>query len=74
MPDGMHTCQYIHVFFQIVNVNGSGIGMGHPVGSTGSRIIVSLIYELIASGKKLGLASICGGGGVFLATEVTVEN
>jgi acetyl-CoA C-acetyltransferase len=57
----------------VVNVNGSGIGMGHPVGSTGSRIIVSLIYELIASKKKLGLASICGGGGVSLATEVTLE-
>jgi len=57
----------------VVNVNGSGIGMGHPVGSTGSRIIVSLIYELIQSGKKVGMASICGGGGVSLATEVTVE-
>lgn len=59
--------------FKVVNVNGSGIGMGHPVGSTGSRIIVSLIYELMASKKRLGLASICGGGGVSLATEVTLE-
>jgi acetyl-CoA C-acetyltransferase len=57
----------------ITNVNGSGIGMGHPIGSTGSRIIVSLIYELINSKKKLGLASICGGGGVSVATEVTLE-
>jgi acetyl-CoA C-acetyltransferase len=58
---------------EVTNVNGSGIGMGHPVGSTGSRIIVSLIYELIHSKKKVGLASICGGGGVSLATEVIVE-
>jgi acetyl-CoA C-acetyltransferase len=57
----------------ITNVNGSGIGMGHPIGSTGSRIIISLIYELINSNKKVGLASICGGGGVSVATEVTLE-
>eukprot|EP00996_Jenningsia_fusiforme_P000824 NODE_1748_length_1418_cov_83.955442_g1577_i0.p1 GENE.NODE_1748_length_1418_cov_83.955442_g1577_i0~~NODE_1748_length_1418_cov_83.955442_g1577_i0.p1 ORF type:complete len:433 (-),score=111.71 NODE_1748_length_1418_cov_83.955442_g1577_i0:120-1355(-) len=57
----------------ITNVNGSGIGLGHPVGSTGSRIIVSLLYELIHSDKKLGLASICGGGGISLATEITAE-
>jgi len=57
----------------VVNVNGSGIGLGHPVGSTGSRLIVSLIYELISSKNKMGIASICGGGGVSLATEVSVE-
>jgi len=57
----------------VTNINGSGIGLGHPVGSTGSRIIVSLMYELIASKKKLGMATICGGGGVSLATEITLE-
>lgn len=44
-----------------VNVNGSGIGLGHPVGSSGSRILVSLLYEMLKTGKKTGLAAICGG-------------
>eukprot|EP00668_Euglena_longa_P032939 GGOE01042426.1.p1 GENE.GGOE01042426.1~~GGOE01042426.1.p1 ORF type:complete len:422 (-),score=62.98 GGOE01042426.1:161-1288(-) len=55
------------------NVNGSGVGLGHPVGSSGSRIIVSLLHELQKTGKKTGLGAICGGGGVSLATEITLE-
>lgn len=54
------------------NVNGSGIGLGHPVGCTGARIIVTLLHEMIRSQKKLGLATLCGGGGVSLATEITL--
>ena len=48
----------------ITNVNGSGIGLGHPVGATGARIMVSLIYAMKQRGKTLGLATLCGGGGV----------
>jgi len=55
----------------ITNVNGSGIGLGHPVGCTGARIIVSLLHEMIRSDKQLGFATMCGGGGVSLATELT---
>ena len=55
------------------NVNGSGIGLGHPVGSSGSRVIVSLLHEMQRSGKKRGLAAICGGGGVSTATEIVLE-
>ena len=55
---------------EIVNVNGSGIGIGHPVGCTGARIMVSLIYAMKNRGKQLGLATICGGGGVSLATII----
>ncbi|MHA1819882.1 MAG: thiolase family protein [Promethearchaeota archaeon] len=54
----------------ITNVKGSGIGLGHPVGATGARIMVTLIYELIQSGKKKGLATLCGGGGVSMATYI----
>jgi acetyl-CoA C-acetyltransferase len=54
----------------ITNVNGSGIGLGHPVGSTGARIIVTLIHALKKRGKTLGLATLCGGGGVSMATAV----
>ena len=46
-----------------VNVNGSGIALGHPVGCTALRIIVSLYYELEKQGKTIGGASLCVGGG-----------
>ncbi|OQX63178.1 MAG: acetyl-CoA acetyltransferase [Desulfococcus sp. 4484_241] len=55
---------------EITNVNGSGIGLGHPVGCTGARIIVSLIYAMRKRGKSLGLATLCGGGGVSMATAI----
>jgi acetyl-CoA C-acetyltransferase len=51
----------------ITNVNGSGIGLGHPVGATGARIMVTLIHALRMRGKSLGLATLCGGGGVSMA-------
>lgn len=51
----------------ITNVNGSGIGLGHPVGSTGARIMVTLLYAMKRQGKTLGLATLCGGGGVSMA-------
>jgi acetyl-CoA C-acetyltransferase len=47
----------------IVNVNGGGIALGHPIGNTGCRIVVSLIHEMEKRGSKLGLAALCGGGG-----------
>ena len=52
---------------EITNVNGSGIGLGHPVGSTGCRIMGTLIYAMKNRGKGLGLATLCGGGGVSMA-------
>jgi len=53
---------------EITNINGSGIGLGHPVGSTGCRIMVTLLYALKHHGKSLGMATLCGGGGLSLAT------
>ena len=52
---------------EITNVNGSGIGLGHPVGSTGCRIMVTLLYAMKKRGNTLGLATLCGGGGVSMA-------
>ena len=52
---------------EITNVNGSGIGLGHPVGCTGARIMISLMYAMKKRGKSLGLATLCGGGGVSMA-------
>jgi len=54
----------------ITNVRGSGIGLGHPVGATGARIIVTLIHTMKQTGKSLGLATLCGGGGVSMATAI----
>jgi acetyl-CoA C-acetyltransferase len=50
-----------------VNVNGSGISLGHPVGATGSRLVVTLVHEMIRQGIDLGLASLCAGGGMGYA-------
>lgn len=47
----------------IVNVNGGGIALGHPVGNSGCRVVVSLIHELEKRGLNRGLAALCGGGG-----------
>jgi acetyl-CoA C-acetyltransferase len=54
-----------------VNVNGGAVALGHPIGSSGSRIIVSLLHALRARKKKYGLAAICIGGGE--ATAVIIE-
>ncbi|MFP7444567.1 thiolase family protein [Bacillus infantis] len=47
-----------------VNVNGSGISLGHPIGCTGARLIVSLVHELKRRELKKGIASLCVGGGM----------
>ena len=51
------------------NVNGSGIGLGHPVGATGARIVITLLYALKKRGLRRGMATLCGGGGVSIATS-----
>ncbi len=57
---------------EITNINGSGIGLGHPVGSTGSRIMVTLIHAMRQHGKTLGMATLCGGGGVSMACAIEI--
>ncbi|MHB9097386.1 MAG: thiolase family protein [Syntrophales bacterium] len=59
---------------EVVNVNGSGVGLGHPVGSTGCRIMVTLLHAMRRQGKTLGMATLCGGGGVSLATVLEVPS
>ena len=55
---------------EITNINGSGIGLGHPVGSTGARIMTTLIHAMKKRGDTLGLATLCGGGGVAMACAI----
>jgi len=64
----MHDLQLSH---DIVNVNGGACALGHPIGCSGARIIVTLLYALQARGLKKGLATLCIGGGE--GTAVTVE-
>jgi len=52
----------------IVNVNGGAIALGHPIGASGARIIVSLLHEMKRRNVKKGLASLCIGGGMGIAS------
>jgi acetyl-CoA C-acetyltransferase len=55
---------------EIVNVNGSGIALGHPVGATGCHLVVTLIHEMAERDVTLGLATLCVGGGLGFSTIV----
>lgn len=57
-------------FLSKTNVNGGAIALGHPVGASGNRILVSLLYEMKKRNSKLGLASLCIGGGQGAAVIV----
>lgn len=59
---------------EIVNVSGSGISLGHPVGATGTRLIVTLAYEMKKRGLRYGLASLCAGGGLGYAMIIEMVN
>lgn len=54
----------------IINVNGGAIALGHPIGSSGSRIIVTLLHEMRKRGLNLGLATLCVAGGMGMATVI----
>ena len=53
-----------------VNVNGGAIALGHPIGASGCRILVTLVYGMKRQGKKTGLATLCVGGGMGVTTIV----
>ena len=53
-----------------VNVHGGAVCMGHPVGASGTRVIVTLIHALKCYGKKRGIASLCIGGGQAIAMAI----
>jgi acetyl-CoA C-acetyltransferase len=58
---------------EIVNVNGGAVGMGHPVGASGARILVTLVHELRRRGGGIGVGSLCAGGGMGSATVLEVH-
>ncbi|TAN58370.1 MAG: acetyl-CoA C-acetyltransferase, partial [Magnetospirillum sp.] len=50
-----------------VNVNGGAIALGHPIGASGCRVLVSLVHEMVRRDAKKGLATLCIGGGMGIA-------
>jgi acetyl-CoA C-acetyltransferase len=54
-----------------LNINGGACALGHPIGATGARLIVTLLHALKAQGLKRGVASLCIGGGE--ATAIAIE-
>ena len=67
----MAAMQQLGIPHEKVNVNGGACALGHPLGASGARIIVTLIHALRRLGKKRGIASLCIGGGE--ATAIAVE-
>ncbi|HYL51006.1 MAG TPA: thiolase family protein [Acidimicrobiia bacterium] len=65
-------CRKLGLSEDITNVSGSGCSLGHPVAATGSRMIITTMYELRRRGGGLGLASMCAGGGMGSATVFEV--
>ena len=57
-----------------LNPNGGAIALGHPVGASGCRILVTLLHEMQARGAKTGLATLCIGGGMGCSTVVKIED
>jgi acetyl-CoA C-acetyltransferase len=53
-----------------VNVNGGAVALGHPIGATGARILVTLLYEMIRRDVKKGIAALCLGGGNAVGVAV----
>jgi acetyl-CoA C-acetyltransferase len=51
-------------------VNGGSVSLGHPIGASGARVLVTLLHEMIRTDKKIGLASLCLGGGEAVALVV----
>jgi acetyl-CoA C-acetyltransferase len=60
----------LHIPHDKMNVNGGAIALGHPLGATGGMILGSLVDELEARDLRYGLASLCIGGGMGIATIV----
>jgi len=59
----LHSTRMLGVDEEVVNVNGGSVALGHAIGSTGARLIVTLVHELRRRGVEYGAVTLCGGGG-----------
>ncbi len=62
--------QDLGVDWSRVNVNGGAVALGHPIGASGARILVTLLYAMRDHGMKRGIAALCLGGGEAVAMAV----
>ncbi|MCL5948236.1 MAG: acetyl-CoA C-acetyltransferase [Actinobacteria bacterium] len=60
---GLASMDDLGIDSQVCNLNGGAIALGHPLGASGARLVVTLLYEMKARGAALGAAGLCGGGG-----------
>jgi acetyl-CoA C-acetyltransferase len=65
------SAQLLGISLDRLNVHGGGVSLGHPIGSSGARIAVSLTHILRQKGGRIGVASICNGGGG--ASAIVIE-
>ena len=63
----LHKIRELNIDKHKVNVNGGAIALGHPIGASGARILVTLIHEMIKQKKNKGCATLCIGGGMGIA-------
>ncbi|MCQ9384810.1 acetyl-CoA C-acetyltransferase [Brevibacterium moorei] len=70
---GLASMQDLGIDAERVNVNGGAIALGHPIGASGARIVLTLAHELKRRGGGLGVAALCGGGGQGDALVIKVE-
>ena len=68
---GIVNAQLLGLDANKVNPRGGAVALGHPLGSSGSRIVVTLVHELLQDGKKIGVTGICNGGGG--ASAIVIE-
>lgn len=66
------TSKLLNIDIEKMNVHGGAVSLGHPVGMSGARIILSLLNVLRVKGGKLGVATICNGGGG--ASSILIRN
>ena len=63
----------VSMFLPQVNVNGGAIALGHPIGASGCRILVTLLYSLKQKGGRKGVAALCIGGGMGVSSVSSVS-
>ena len=63
-------CRELELDMDRVNVNGGAVALGHPIGASGARVLVTLIYEMIRRDAQRGIAALCLGGGNAVAMAV----
>ncbi len=68
----IYAMKTLNIPIEKINVNGGAVSLGHPIGASGARILTTLIYALRRNGKRLGIASLCIGGGEAVAMIIEI--